>query len=97
MPARRPSPDGAAQQPAASPGRPSPSQRAWLARGLGQPGGKLPLFDAQGRVISPRTIEACLRKGWAERWLNNPIKPDWLVCRLTEKGRRALEEDGPER
>ena len=31
--------------------------------------------------------------GWAERWFQNPLKPDWLVCRVTAKGRMALEED----
>jgi hypothetical protein len=28
--------------------------------------------------------------GWAEPWFSNPIKPDWLVCRLTEAGRAAV-------
>lgn len=69
------------------------SQRAWLRRGLEQPGGKLPLFDAQGRRINPRTIRSCIDQGWAEPWFANPLKPDWLVCKLTERGRKAL--DGP--
>ena len=29
-------------------GRPTAVQKAWLRRGLFQPGGKLPLFDGQG-------------------------------------------------
>jgi hypothetical protein len=70
--------------------RPSAVQRAWLTRGLNQPGGKLPLFDESGRRIDPRTIRRSLDEGWAEPWFANPIKPDWLVCRLTEKGRAAL-------
>ena len=65
-------------------------QRAWLARGLEQPGGKLPLFDRDGQKISTRTVKSCIRKGLAEPWFDNPIKPDWLVCRLTDKGRTAL-------
>ena len=65
-------------------------QRAWLIRGLDQSGGKLPLFDDSGRRVDPRTIRRCLDEGWAEPWFDNPIKPDWLVCRLTEKGRAAL-------
>jgi hypothetical protein len=68
-------------------GGPSTTQRAWLRRGLGQPGGKLPLFDRQGQSDSPRLIRACLEKGWAEPWFSNPLKPDWLVCKLTDSGR----------
>lgn len=68
----------------------SGAQRAWLARGLEQPGGKLPLFDRDGQKISDRTVKSCIRQGFAEPWFDNPIKPDWLVCRLTDKGRTAL-------
>jgi hypothetical protein len=67
--------------------QPSRAQRAWLARGLEQAGGKLPLFDAHGRPIDPRTIRACIAHGWAEKWFDNPLKRDWLVCRLTARGR----------
>jgi hypothetical protein len=70
---------------------PSVRQTAWLARGLDQPGGKLPLFDEQGQRVSPRTIRSCLARGWAERWFANPLKPDWLVCRLTNAGRAVVE------
>jgi len=69
---------------------PTNVQIKWLQRGLNQAGGKLPLFDSDGQKISSRTINSCLKKGWAEPWFNNPIKPDWLVCRLTQAGRRAL-------
>jgi hypothetical protein len=71
-------------------GRPSSSQRAWLARGLEQPGGKLPLFDIEGRQVNQRTIRSCIDQGWAEPWFANPLKPDWLVCKLTELGRKAI-------
>jgi hypothetical protein len=70
--------------------RPSNPQRLYLERGLDQPGGKLPLFDRDGRQIPRKTIEACIANGWAEQWTPNPIKPDWLVCRLTAAGYRAL-------
>jgi len=73
--------------------RPTPVQRRWLVRGLDQAGGKLPLFDEDGREIDPRTIKSCIQKGWAEPWVANPIKPDWLVCRLTDAGRHILGED----
>jgi hypothetical protein len=61
-----------------------------LLRGLKQPGGKLPLFTDDGRRVNDRTIKSCIRRGWVEPWFDNPIKPDWLVCRLTEAGRRVL-------
>lgn len=70
--------------------RPTEPQRRYLERGVTQPGGKLPLFFADGREVPPRTIQACLANGWAEPWLDNPIKPEWLVCRLTAKGRAVL-------
>jgi hypothetical protein len=39
-----------------------------------------------------RTIRACIEQGWAERWFANPLKPDWLVCRLTDPGRAIIAE-----
>lgn len=68
---------------------PTPVQLAWLRRGLDQAGGKLPLFDHDGKRIDPRTIRRCLDAGWAEPWFANPIKPDWMVCKLTEEGRQV--------
>ena len=73
-----------------SAGRLTPGQQAYLRRGLTQPGGKLPLFDEAGQRYSRRTIESCLEHGWAERWFENPIAPDWLICKLTDAGRDAL-------
>lgn len=73
---------------------PTAAQRRYLERGIGQPGGKLPLFDADGGLIGTRTIESCIANGWAERWFANPVKPDWLVCRLTVEGRRVLARGG---
>ena len=70
--------------------RPSTAQRLWLGYGVAQPGGKLPLFDREGQTINPQTIKACIREGWAEPWMSNPINPDWLVCRLTDTGREAI-------
>jgi len=74
-------------------GEPTALQRAWLARGLAQPGGKLPLFLEDARRIDPRTVKACLEKGWCEPWYANPLKPDWLVCKLTDEGRRLFDEN----
>jgi hypothetical protein len=70
--------------------RPSEAQRRYLERGLTQPGGKLPLFDADGREIPRKTIESCLAHGWAAPWFDNPLKADWLVCKLTPDGYAVL-------
>jgi hypothetical protein len=53
------------------------------------------LFDRDGREIPKKTIEACIAHGWAEPWIANPMKPDWLVCRLTPAGYRVLGHPGP--
>ena len=66
----------------------------YLHRGLSQPGGKLPLFDLDGQQVNPRIVRDCLARGLAEPWFPNPLKPDWLVCRLTDSGRRLAESIG---
>lgn len=66
-------------------------QKVYLSRGLTQPGGKLPLFDEYGQEFTHGTIDACIHHGWAEPWFENPINPEWVVCRLTDAGRRVLE------
>ena len=71
---------------------PTEVQRRWLCRGLDQPGGKLPLFDYDGKRFTDRTVQSCIRQGWAEPWFDNPLKPDWLVCKLTHLGRVIAEE-----
>ena len=71
--------------------RPTAVQLSWLRRGLGQAGGKLPLFDGDGKRVGERTVRACIEQGWAKPWFSNPIKPDWLICKLTETGRRFAE------
>ncbi len=70
-------------------------QRRYLSLGVGQPGGKLPLFDRQGREIDRKTVESCIDHGWAEPWFTNPTKPDWLVCKLTSAGYAVLGETQP--
>jgi len=75
--------------------RPSEAQRRYLERGLTQPGGKLPLFDLEGREVAKNTVESCVARGWASPWVQNPIKPAWLVCRLTPAGYRVLGGDPP--
>ena len=67
----------------------TPTQRRYLARGLEHPGGKLPLFDGEGRKAARQTVEACIAYGWAEPWFANAIKPDWLVCKLSAAGHQV--------
>ncbi len=76
---------------AAKGGKPTGAQLKYLQRGLDQPGGKLPLFDENGQRVGDKTVQACIRAGWAEPWFANPMKPDWLVCKLTDAGRRVFE------
>lgn len=71
--------------------RPTKAQKAWLARGLNEPGGKLPLFTPEGQRVNDRMVRSCIEHGWAEPWFENPLKPNWLVCKLTDQGRAALD------
>ncbi len=75
--------------------RPTEAQRRYLEGGLSEPGGKLPLFDQNGREVPRKTIEACIARGWATPWVANPVKPDWLVCRLTAEGYRVAGGSAP--
>ena len=45
--------------------RPTEAQRRYLERALKQVGGKLPLFDRDGREVSKKTVESCVAHGWA--------------------------------
>lgn len=85
--------EGVSENSAASRAKPTGAQRKWLARGLDQPGGKLPLFDEAGQKVSGRTVKSCVSQGWAEPWFENPIKPDWLICKLTDAGRKLVSGD----
>ena len=69
---------------------PTRSQLKWLARGLKQAGGKLPLFDEDGQRISGRTVQSCIENAWAEPWFANPMMPGWRICKLTVAGRKVL-------
>ncbi len=72
--------------------KPTAPQLLYLSQGLSQPGGKLPLFDKKGQAVAKSTVQACITKGWAEPWFNNPLKPDWLVCKLTQAGYDILKD-----
>ena len=72
--------------------QPTSKELQWLKRGLDQAGGKLPLFDLEGQRVCERTVRACIEHGWAKPWFSNPIKPDWLVCKLTDNGRSLVKK-----
>jgi hypothetical protein len=76
-------------------GVPSEAQLRYLRRGLGQPGGKLPLFDEVGHEIPHRTIEICIAHGWAEPLVKHAAQAGWMMCRLTPTGYQALREEPP--
>jgi hypothetical protein len=61
-------------------GLPNREEMHYLTRGHGQ----------NGQEINATTIRACVEKGLAEPWFANPMKPDWLVCRLTDAGRQLF-------
>ena len=68
-------------------------QGAAEARLFAEEGAKVVLgdiLDEQGQQVSERTVRSCIRNGWAEPWTTNPIKPDWLICKLTDAGRAAV-------
>lgn len=69
-------------------------QTAWLSRGLNRDGGHLPLFDRLGQLIDRRTVNTCIRRGWAEPSFARPERPGWVVCKLTEKGRTLVSGNG---
>lgn len=70
-------------------GLPTMAELFYLRRGLAQAGGKLPLFDLDGQDVDAAIVRRCVDRGWAEPWFSNPLKPDWLVCKLTDAGRRV--------
>lgn len=68
----------------------SDAMQSYLSRGVSQPGGKLPLFDEEGQKVNERTVRSCLDRGLVEPWFINPLKPDFMVCRLTPAGYEAI-------
>ncbi len=59
----------------------------WLRRGAAHGNGQLPLFDTWGDRISRVAIDLCMAFGFIEPWFANPLKPDWTVYRITDRGR----------
>ena len=64
------------------------SEHSYLSTGLEHREGRLPLFDSHGQEVKLSVIRSCEAKGLIEGWFANPMRPNWRVYRLTEKGRR---------
>jgi hypothetical protein len=43
-----------------------------------------------GARFRAKSSNHALTYGWAEPWFDNPLKADWLVCKLTLDGYQAL-------
>ena len=65
--------------------------RQWLSGGLTRPESRLALFDQFGEPIDRALVREAIRLGYAEPWFANPMRPEWMVCRLTARGRAALD------
>lgn len=61
----------------------------WLQGGLNRVDGRLALFDAFGEPVEKVIIQSAIAKGLAEPWFASPMRPQWMVCRLTAQGRRV--------
>ncbi len=66
------------------------AQRAYLELAKDQPGGKLPIYDGEGKRVNPRTIQACMTRGLCVSWYRNPIEPGWPVCKITLTGKKVM-------
>ncbi len=63
---------------------------AWLSGGLNRADSRLALFDQFGEPIDPNIVKSAIEKGLAEPWFSSPMRPQWMVCRLTSQGRHVL-------
>ncbi|MEJ2027151.1 MAG: hypothetical protein P8X52_06795, partial [Limibacillus sp.] len=72
--------------------RPSPEELNWMRRGLGQPGGKIPVFDENDNPVDPKIVRRCLEQQWVEPWIGNQKNPNnlYMACRLSPLGRRLV-------
>ena len=62
----------------------------WLCGGLDRSDGRLAIFDAFGEPVDKAVIKSAISSGLAEPWFSSPMHPQWMVCRLTAKGRSAV-------
>ena len=64
--------------------------RDWLNGGLNREDGRLAIFDTFGEPINKAVIKTAIASGFAEPWFSSPMRPQWMVCRLTAKGRAVV-------
>ncbi len=64
--------------------------RDWLRGGLNREDGRLAMFDTFGEPVRKIIIKTAIAEGLAEPWFSSPMRPQWMVCRLTSKGRDVL-------
>jgi len=64
--------------------------RNWLEAGSQRTDGRLAMFDQFGEPVSKGVIKTAIASGLAEPWFSSPMRPQWMVCRITQKGREAL-------
>jgi len=65
--------------------------REWLRGGEAREDGRLALFDQFGEPIDKKVVKTAIASGLAEPWFANPMRPQWTVCRLTQKGHDFLD------
>ncbi len=68
----------------------STAQLNYLLGGVERLDGKLPLFDSTGEKIPQPTIDAVVKKGWAEPVYARTFLKDMDIYRITELGRKVL-------
>jgi len=71
--------------------------RQWLAGGATRADGRLALFDSFGEPVNKSIVKQAIANGLAEPWFASPMRPQWTVCRLTQKGRAALDRQSATR
>lgn len=62
----------------------------WLQGGFDRTDGRLAIFDTFGEPVNKAVIKSAISSGLAEPWFSSPMRPQWMVCRLTPKGRAAV-------
>lgn len=70
----------------------STAQLHYLLGGVSRIDGKLPLFDENGEQIHQPTIDAVVKKGWAEPVYSKTFLKDMEIYRITELGRKIMKE-----
>ena len=70
----------------------SAAQLIYLMGGTSRIDGKLPLFDENGEQFHQPTIDAVVKKGWAEPVYTKTFLKDMEIYRITELGRKIMRE-----